>query len=255
MVNGFLLLIAGALSYKLAEWTLAPLKRTFERERRFLSDASHELRTPLSILKMDMENELMNSRLSESNQKKIASNLEEVNRMSGLVGDLLTISRLSEHENIKSASLSKVNLSEMIRKTVQRLATMALESNVTIDAELPADDIVVHSDHVLVEAILLNCIKNAITYNKPEGSVSISLSDKKDEAIIVIKDTGIGLSAEDAEKIFDRFYRVDISRSRRTGGSGLGLSIVKSAIDKLGGQISLKSELNVGTTITIRLSL
>jgi signal transduction histidine kinase len=251
LVNGFLLLIAGALSYKLAEWTLAPLKKTFERERRFLGDASHELRTPISILKMDMENELMNSRLSDTQKKKVLSNLEEVNRMGGLVNDLLTVSRLADDGAALTRVLRPLNVSELIRKTVSRLDLMAKEQNVTMSTSLPEADSTLKTDEALLDAAITNCVKNAITYNKPNGTVKITLIPGDSECTIMIADTGIGMTKPDSEKIFERFFRIDRSRSRKTGGSGLGLSIVKSAVKELGGRVTLTSEPNIGTTIAI----
>jgi signal transduction histidine kinase len=254
LVNGFLLLIAGGLSYKLAEWTLMPLKKTYEREKRFLSDASHELRTPLSILKLELENELSEKKNVDS-ARRVKSNLEEVDRMSQIITDLLTLSRLSENDLYESSKFSPVNLNRLVSKTNERLANVAKNTDIQLILNLPSSDVIVTSNELLIEAVVMNCIKNAIIYNKPNGSVTTTLSKTNAEAVIIVQDTGIGMSQEDADKIFDRFYRVDKSRSRQTGGSGLGLSIVKSAIDRLGGKVSISSELDKGTTLTVFLPL
>lgn len=249
LVNGFLLIIAGALSYKLAEWTLSPLKKSYEHERRFLSDASHELRTPLSILKTELENELGEHKTRTTKTQHIESNLEEVDRMSKIISDLLILSRLSENEFDESIMTTSINLSTLIAKTNERLAPVAKRNNISLVCELPKEDVYITANESLIEAVLLNGIKNAITYNVSDGTVTTALTGKT----ITITDTGIGMSKNDTEKIFDRFYRVDKSRSRSTGGSGLGLSIVKSAIDKIGGQIAVESEIGKGTTLTISL--
>ncbi len=251
LVNGFLLLIAGTLSYRLAEWTLNPLKKSYERERSFLADASHELRTPLSILKAEFENELIDSKKNPRKIVKIESNLEEVNRMSNLVNDLLTISRLSENETKSDETYSKINILEEIESTTRRLKQLADTQNVLISTSLPTHPIIIKSNKTLLENILLNCIKNSIIYNRPGGDISVALKDNNDTVKIIIKDSGIGISKDNLDKIFDRFYRVDKSRSRQTGGSGLGLSIVKSSIDKLCGTIDIESEVGVGTKITL----
>jgi signal transduction histidine kinase len=253
LVNGFLLVVAGTLSYKLAEWTMTPLKKTYERERRFLSDASHELRTPLSILKMETENELLNTKLSANEKAKRESNLEEINRMSNLVSDLLTLSRLAENEVAAMRKPVAINLSAVITKSVDRLQKLADEHNVAVTTSLPGEIVTIESDTTLLDTILSNAIKNAIIYNKPEGSVTIYLSHNETSVEIAIADTGIGMSPEDTERIFERFYRTDKSRSRKTGGSGLGLSIVRSAVEALGGSVSLDSEINKGTTLTYTL--
>ena len=254
LVNGFLLIIAGGLSYKLAEWTLYPLKYAYERERRFLGDASHELRTPLSILKMQLENELSEKKTATA-AAETKSNLEEVNRMSNIISDLLTLSRLTEGTLFETTKLTLVNLNSVIAKTNERLSTIAKNNEVRLVCMLPERDIVTRSNHMLIEAIILNGIKNAITYNKPNGSVTTTLSEGKGEAVITIVDTGIGMTKEDTGKVFDRFFRVDKSRSRQTGGSGLGLSIIKSAIDSLGGRVAIDSVPDKGTTLTFHLPI
>jgi signal transduction histidine kinase len=254
LVNGFLLLIAGGLSYKLAEWTLNPLKKTYEREKRFLSDASHELRTPLSILKIELENEL-SEKSTGSAINRVKSNLEEVDRMSQIISDLLTLSRLSENGVYEPAQFVPVDLAAVIYKTNERISNLAKKNDILLVVHLPKEGLSVVSNESLLEAIIMNATKNAVFYNKPNGSVTTTVVKNANEAIITIADTGIGMTQEDADKIFDRFYRVDKSRSRQTGGSGLGLSIVKSALDILGGKVSIESKLDEGTIVTLKLPL
>jgi|GEM_PF-2627743 len=259
LVNGFLLLIAGGLSYKLAEWTLSPLKLSYMREKRFLSDASHELRTPLSILKTELENQLSEQKgkghATSANAKHIESNLEEVDRMSRIISDLLTLSRMSEDGTAAAVTMAPFNINQLVVKTNERLAIVAKANSINLACELPKEDIMLSSNESLVEAILLNAVKNGINYNKPNGTVMTKL--EKDEAtnaaIITVTDTGIGMSEEETEKVFERFYRADKSRSRQTGGSGLGLSIVKAALDKIDGTVTVKSEVGKGTTLVFRI--
>lgn len=276
LVNGFLLVTAGALSYKLAEHTLDPIKKAYERERRFLADASHELRTPLSILKLEFENELLNSKKSHGSVQKIKSNLEEVNRMSSIVSDLLTISRLSESEIEINKKNENIDLIQLIASNIGRLNPLASQHKVSLvfnnQTSLSDHSSLsgqsgqtsigqIFSNKELVEKIILNCLKNSIIYNKENGRAEITLEENTDNnesgsdnngwVIVKINDTGIGMSSSDQNKIFDRFYRVDTSRSRQTGGSGLGLSIVKSAIEKIGGKIEIKSEIEKGTNLTL----
>lgn len=254
LVNGFLLLIAGGLSYKLAEWTLSPLKKMYDNEKRFLGDASHELRTPLSILKTELENELSEMKNTAS-ASRVKSNLEEVDRMSKIISDLLALSRLSDAEAKSKFTRNDINLNELIQKTNERLAVLAKANDINLVCHLPNDAVIFNANEALVEAILLNCIKNAIAYNTPHGSVTTTLTVDDKAIHISVADTGIGMSNDDVAKVFERFYRVDKSRSRQTGGSGLGLSIVQAAIDSLGGSIEATSELGKGTTLTISLPL
>lgn len=248
-VNGFLLILAGFLSYGLARLTLQPLQEAFEQQKRFLSDASHELRTPLSILKTDLENELRNQK-NEQSQMRLQSNLEEVDRMSGLVNDLLALSRLDESSG-SYIEKTDFDIQELLEQIVERLESLSKTHRVTIVLHTDSEIICVYSNRKLVDQIITNIVKNAIIYNKDQGSVNIHLEKSKRLVKVAISDTGMGISKEDLRKIFNRFYRTDTSRSRQTGGSGLGLSIVHAALQQIGGRITVKSELHVGTTFTI----
>ncbi len=255
LVNGFLLFIASALSYRLAAETLKPLKDAYEREKRFLGDASHELRTPLAILQADLENELLNVHGSKIAHARASSNLEEVKRMGSLISGLLTLSRLSE-DGIKSKSIYvDINIPDFIQDICKRLSAIAEQQHVALTFEKPENPMHIFSNEKLISEAVTNVIKNAILYNKMNGTVTVSLVEKDNAAEITVADTGIGMSKKDLDKVFDRFYRVDKSRSRQTGGSGLGLAIVRSSIEQAGGTISLESELDKGTTVKLRIPL
>lgn len=252
-VNGILLVVAGGCSYWLAGLTLKPIQAAYERQKRFLSDASHELRTPLAILRTDLENESAATRDTQT-QKRTASHLEEVARMSKLVHDLLTLSRLDEEEEKTSERRIPVSLAENIRASVERLKSTAEKHGVEIriDESLP-EDIRIDGDTELLVSALTNVLKNAIAYSERGGEVRIALETVGSLANIRITDNGIGIPAKDLERIFDRFYRADGSRSRQTGGSGLGLAIVRSIIERFGGSASIASEEGRGTTVTLTL--
>lgn len=248
-VNGFLLAAAGAGSYFLAKWNLQPIQESYERQRRFLSDASHELRTPLAIVHAELENEL--SALGEGlNRNQIVSKLEEVQRMNAIVTDLLTVAHLDEQEESAPETV-EVNISELIRTAMQRLQPLAAERAVVLKGSLPDPDACVVSNLDLCQRVIVNIIKNAILYNVPNGTVGVQIMKRKSAITMVVTDTGLGIDEKDIERIFDRFYRVDKSRSRASGGSGLGLSIVQTALAKLGGSIAIESELGKGTEVTI----
>lgn len=270
-VNGILLLLASIASYWLARLTLRPIQVAYERQRRFLGDASHELRTPLSILQIELENELYSA--SGSNREQILSKLEEVKRMSKLVGDLLIISRLDEDRGVRTGQ-SKVFKGEEFLKSIEgitaRLSSLAesrkvnlkfidatnLDKNKTNAKDITNDQLKfsVSINEDLLSHALTNVIQNAIFYNKEDGSVDVTVSKIQKKIRIEIKDNGIGISKNDLEHIFDRFFRADKSRTRKhvpEEGSGLGLSIAKSAILYMGGNLEIQSELHVGTTIHI----
>ncbi len=256
-VNGILLLLACIFSYWLARRTLQPIKDAYERQRRFLGDASHELRTPLSILHIELENELATT-IKSTDREGIESKLEEVKRMTKLVNDLLTLSRLDEDRFEYKQNLKTVDLSVSISNITKRLQPLAESNNLKLIAVSPTESIKATLDEELLSHAVTNFILNAILYNKPEGSVTVSVNlDPKNKGYFVIEvtDTGIGMAPEDLKNIFERFYRADKSRSRRTGGSGLGLSIAQSAIGYMNGTLSIESELHKGTKVLIKLPL
>lgn len=253
MVNGFLLLFAGAVSYVLAGLTLEPIARAYERQRQFLSDASHELRTPLAVLKTELENaELVEQDVNR--KEKIQSYLEEVGRMGNIVNDLLLLSRVDESGGVKKRA-EAIDLDTLLQSSVSHLRTIADSKRVHIALHLNQTPSVILAPREMFIRAFENVLKNAILYNKPQGEVSVVLTRKEKFAIITVKDSGVGISPEDQEHIFDRFYRGDQSRSRESGGSGLGLSIVEGVLREIGGEVSLESTLGLGTTVTMMVPL
>jgi signal transduction histidine kinase len=253
-VNGFLLIIAAMLSYGLAGLTLRPIKRSYEQQRRFLSDASHELRTPLAILQTGLETQLRKSTRS-TEQKLLQSHLEEVERMTQLVENLLTLSNFAEGDGGLTL-MESFEIKPLIEKTIDRFKPLAQKGKIQINFQYPQhDDFIICGDTTLFSHAIANIISNAIAYNSKGGSVTVNLLKIDNQAVIEITDTGIGMHEDDAIQAFDRFYRVDKSRSRGTGGSGLGLSIALAIVRAHGGNILLSSNLGEGTTVTIQLPL
>lgn len=246
LVNGVLIVGGIGLSYILAGITLQPIQQAYEKQRRFLSDASHELRTPLAIMQTDLENELADKKISANAKEQAQSHLEEVGRMSAIVKDLLLISRLDRETN-KDVSSQLVDFSAIATGVITRLAPYAEKHSITLISKLPELPVMIlaHPEH-LSQAVM-NLVKNAIDYNKKDGSVTVSLTIEKNVATLVVQDTGVGIPKKDLGKIFDRFYRADESRTRATGGSGLGLSIVQSIAKTYNGNISIQSDEKTGT--------
>lgn len=254
-VNGLLLILSGISSYWLARRTLQPIKDSYERQQRFLGDASHELRTPLSILQIELENELIDLK-TDSLKEPVLSKLEEVGRMTKIVNDLLTLSRLDEDTPYTQTNLQRISLQKVILNIVERLQPLAQSHSVTLSA-LPGKnpDVLITLDQDLFSHALTNFIQNGIIYNKPQGKVEIATVPGNKEVCITITDTGIGIPPDDLKNIFERFYRTDKSRSRKTGGSGLGLSIAYSAIEHMKGTLHIESEVGKSTTVFITLPL
>lgn len=248
LTNGFLLFLAIVLSYWLARKTLEPIKESYNRQKQFLDDASHELRTPLAILKLDIENQLRAA--DPSLRQKLESNLEEVNRMSVLVDDVLRLSRLEESQQRDIITLASLPVHSVVSKSIERLQPLAMRHGVALHSTI-VDSLTVRADEDIVLHSLSNVIQNAIIYNKKDGTVTLTAHEEGKNVCIVVSDTGVGIATESLTHIFDRFYRADNSRSRASGGSGLGLSIVKTGIERMGGTLSIASELGKGTVVTL----
>lgn len=251
LANTILLLVAGVASYWLAGITLRPIQAAYDRQRRFLSDASHELRTPLAILQTDLENDQARPEATAQDKERAESNLEEVQRMSRIVTDLMTLSRLDE-DAAPSEPFLRLPLGKEIAAATEDMQSLADRHHVTLSvAPLPETEIPVATRQHLFLQAFRNVVKNAILYNKENGTVVVSVGTEGAYATVTVTDNGIGIPAKDLERVFDRFYRVDKSRSRATGGSGLGLPIVQSIMKKLGGSVRIVSTEDVGTSVTL----
>jgi heavy metal sensor kinase len=230
--------------------TLARLERSFNELKRFSADASHELRTPLTALRAVGELALQQPASAEDLREAIESMLEEAQRLSGLTDALLMLARL------ESGTLSvfrDVDMHAMLDEVRDTLLVLADAKGQIIDTHESAQSPHVRGEPILLRHALLNILHNAIRHS-PEGSrIQISTSVEDARLVIDISDEGSGIDPEFQEKIFERFFRVDESRSRTAGGYGLGLAIAKSAIEQHGGEIEVAKSSAHGTTLRIRL--
>jgi heavy metal sensor kinase len=222
---------------------LARLERSFTAVRHFSADAAHELRTPLTILKGEMEVALRSSRSEEEYRQILTSCLEEVDRLSALVQDLLFLAR-SDSGNVTVTDAS-VDLSAVLTEVAQPLHALAEAAGVTLSTPTSLPSLWVNGNSAMLFRLLFNLGENAIKFTPAGGQVELLLHQQDKEVILQVKDTGPGISSEERERIFDRFYRGDPARSR--GGAGLGLALVRSIILLHKGQISVESEVGKGT--------
>lgn len=226
--------------------TLAKERESMQKQ--FIADASHELKTPISVIKGMVEILNRDDFDDEKTRVEFMHQIEkESRRLEIIVRDLLQLSRLSKDNLIlKRKSLDFTEIIEESKKSFQRLAD---EKGIHFDVDYQSHE-KVFVDRDLSITLMNNLISNAIKYSD-QGTIHITTKEVNEEYVIEIKDEGVGLSQEDCEKVFERFYRVDKARSRASGGSGLGLSIVKSIVDAHGGKIKVESELGKGTTFFI----
>ena len=251
-IDGILILIIGGIGYFLAGRTLRPIQQSLDRQKRFTADASHDLRTPLAIIKTEMEVALQNKHIDDTSYKKtIESNLEEVNKMTTLVSNLLLLAR-TEH-TLEKDTFKLVDIHECVDSVVKKIQIKAQEKSISLVMKRTVhENIKVHVHNF--ERVLQNIIQNAINYTPSGGKVTISIHKEKSDYRIIVVDTGVGISEADLPHIFERFYKASHSRNDASG-SGLGLSIAKQIIEQHKGSIAISSLPGKGTEVTIILPL
>ena len=227
---------------------ISRLEKSVKKIKQFSGDVSHELRTPLTIIRGEIEVLLRKERSNDEYQKTLKSTLEESAYLERIINDLLFLSRIEALE--KKEFDKSVQLDEILLKVVESQELAAKKKNITLDIK-KAEPTEIKGEEILLERMVTNIIDNAIRYTHPKGKVEVSLEKKDGSSTILVQDTGIGIPEESLSLIFDRFYVVDKSRFKETGGLGLGLSIVKRVADCHGGVIEVKSEMNEGTSFLI----
>jgi heavy metal sensor kinase len=248
---------------------ISRLDQSFQQIKQFSSDASHELKTPLTILKGESEVALRKERTPQEYQQILKSNLEEINRMSNIIEDLLILSKADSGE----IGLNKepINLTKIINEIIAQMNILAKSKNLHLFTSNHLPDIHIVGDALRIRELFINLVENGIKYTEEGGSIHIALTkeyipffEKQSNLAggemgefvkIVVSDTGIGIAHEDQERIFNRFFRVDKARSREQGGSGLGLSICKWIVEAHHGEINVESELGKGSSFIVTLPL
>jgi heavy metal sensor kinase len=233
--------------------TLARLEQAFAQLRRFTSDASHELRTPLAMIRSVGEVGLQKDGTRAEYRDIVGSMLEEVNRLTSLIDNLLTISRGdSGHLQLHQTT---VPVMELAREAAGLLEILAEEKalRIVLQGEEGAQ---VEGDHLFLRQALVNILHNAVKYSPVGDLIALRVHiDTANQVAIEIQDNGPGIPIEDQARVFDRFYRVDKARWRESGGTGLGLSIAKWAVEVHRGNVGLHSDPDHGCTFRITLPL
>jgi heavy metal sensor kinase len=230
--------------------TFDRLERSFKRQRQFVSDASHELRTPLSVILSQSEIILRRERSAEEYKSGLTAVLEASKLMSNIIQKVLTLARLGTDK--VELKMENRDLCAIINEAVGLLRPLATQKGITINVS-GDEQHVISGDRVALLELFTNIVDNAIKYNLPQGKIDISIKKEQGFVVTEVKDTGIGIAEKDLDKVFDRFYRVDQSRSKEIGGVGLGLSICDEIVKLHGGRIELRSKLDEGTIVTVYL--
>lgn len=215
---------------------------SYAREKALSSSIAHELNTPVAVMKSSLEIYLMKNKVEDLKLKELLDNFDEnIDRISKIIESLLFLNR---RENAISR---KFDIKDLVEEIVFDLEDLAEEKNVNLISKMGSREI--YTSDILLERVLYNLGKNAIAYNKEGGLVEFDFAEDEENYFIYVRDTGLGIDEEEKEKVFDLFYRVDESRNKKTGGYGIGLNLVKNIVEKLGGQVLIRDNLNENNEI------
>ena len=229
--------------------TFARLEAAFANQARFTADASHELRTPVSVILSQTQSTLSRERSGAEYRETLEACQRAAQRMRQLTESLLQLARLDAGQ--EHLQHSPFDLAAVAGECVQLLRPLAAERKIEVVCELPPTQCV--GDAQRVAQVATNLLTNAIHFNRDGGEVRVKAASQNGAAFLTVADTGQGIPNEDVTHIFERFYRVDKSRSRTQGRNGLGLAISKAIVDAHGGTIDVSSTVGVGTTFTVKL--
>lgn len=231
------LFLAGGLgSYYLAGRSISPISEMYEKQKQFTADASHEMRTPLAVLKLSCQ-EIQSdneSRLTEFSQESIKMMEEEIDRMTRLTEDLMSLARGDSGK--LQLNFSRFDFSQMFARVVQQMRLVAIEKKINIE-ECIQDNIDIFGDTNGLNRLIIILLDNAIKYSYSNTTINVNLQKDHHNVLFRIADQGEGISDNEKNKVFDRFYRVDKARSRGMGGLGLGLSLAKAIVEEHNGEI------------------
>lgn len=226
------------------------LEKTFTSQRRFIEDLAHELKTPLSVLKGELEVTLKKLRTPREYESTLSSSLEEANKIIKIVEDLLMLAWYDS--NMIPFEMTPLDIGLLFHDALEDIKILAEQKN--IDLHLTSQGkAIVYGDGDKLKLLFFNILDNAMKYTPSGGKVFVEISEEKNQAKVIISDTGIGIPKDELPHIFERFYRINKTRNRGGFGFGLGLSIAKSIVEAHRGIIEVESELDKGTTFKISL--
>jgi signal transduction histidine kinase len=249
-----IMLIIGGTSWWLSGLAMQPIYQSYQQIQQFTADAAHELRTPLTVTRIAVESALDAKIIAPETRNNLEIAQRQVAHLSCLATDLLWLSRLEAKQIPLNLQICCLN--DLVSDLEEELAPLAIANSIDLRLKVLTDRLIyVMGDSDRLYRSISNLIHNAIQYTSTGGVVEIRLASSDREAMIIVKDHGIGIAPEDLPYIFDRFYRVQTDRSRNTGGTGLGLAIVQAIIQAHYGNIRVDSQLNLGSTFTVSLPI
>jgi len=232
---------------------LARIEQSFERITQFTGDASHELRTPISLVRTEAELALRKSREPDEYREALQHILAETERATVLIENLLSLARTDAGR--EALSMNALDLPPLLHSVADRWTAIAHLRNVNFQTIIECNGLIVLADKTALIRVVNILLENAFKFTEPNGVVELRLAQKNEDAIISVRDTGIGIPKEEQSKIFERFYQVDKSRTQPSSGSGLGLSIAEWIVKQHRGKITVESGPGPGTTFYVNLPL
>lgn len=234
--------------YVVARVTLAPARNALAAQKQFIGNIAHEVRTPLSVIKTNTEVALLEDNVSAEMRETLRSNIEELDRVSDIINNLLSLSALVKPERME---FSSVDLSAIATDVVQKFSQLAKrgEHQITLRKNPEAQ---VWGNATALQQVVGNLLKNAISYTARGGHIRVTVDTAPNNQVeLVIQDSGIGIARKDLFRIFEPFFRADPSRTKGAGGSGLGLAIVSELVKIHHGKMTIRSAVGRGTTVSI----
>ena len=249
---GFISLIALLfISIYLTNKSIIPIKETFKKQKQFIADASHELKTPLSIIKTNTSLILSHPDDTIKNQSKWINYINsQTDRMSELISEMLSLAKMDTAEN--KLPLSPINMSKIVESMILMFDAVLYENNIELETNI-SKNLFINGDKESVKKLFSIIMDNAIKHTNKNGNITVSLFSDKNKIKMIIRNTGEGIAQEHLERIFERFYRIDSSRNRETGGYGLGLSIASSIVKQHKGKIYAKSKIGEFTSFIVEI--
>jgi len=223
------------------------LRVSEQKRSNFVSDASHELKTPLASIKLLSDSILQNDMDPETVKEFVGDIGNEADRLTRMAQKLLSLTRIESQED---NDCEIVYIAPTVDRVVRMLSGIAQKNNITIQTQIVQDCPILIIEDDLYQ-IIFNLVENGIKYNVPGGKLFVTLDRQEDNAVISVEDTGVGIPKDSVGHVFERFYRVDKARSRKSGGSGLGLSIVRNMVERNSGNITVESTVGKGSVFTL----
>ena len=249
---GFIsLIVLLFISIYLTNKSIVPIKETLEKQKQFIADASHELKTPLAIIKTNTSLVLSHPDDTIKNQYKWINYINlQTDRMSELISEMLSLAKMDAAEN--KLPLSPINISKIVESMILMFDAVIYENNIELETNI-SKNLFINGNKESLKKLFSIIMDNAIKHTNKNGNITVSLFSDKNKVKMIIRNTGEGIAPEHLERIFERFYRVDSSRDRETGGYGLGLSIASSIVKQHKGKIYAKSNIGEFTSFIVEI--